>query len=899
MSTSKTITIDASSAVNGVNLDTYFASYFQGLKDGSSSYYGGTADTATLPDGSTMQTYQNGTQVGFRFKDSSDAATNKQILIEGEDLAYDFIHYGSTFGHGISGTINSVTFGTRASAAPAGPTELTGVTSDLVISGWDLSSAPGTGSNASNLVYSLYNALRKAGSDASLIGTINTALDGYAQNIIGSTSADIFVATVNDDTIQGGGGSDIIDGGDGNDIAVFSGRRSDYIVVQNNDGSFTVTDERITGSEGTDRVTDVENFKFSDGTIVADNVVAQQGTITIDASGADGMDFEAFIRGGFTSDVEGGGMPTFDNVVGQFSGKEMFLSYGDTTASKYVFAHGSLEYYFGTHTVAGTINTIEYGTRGSGGYNSDGYFTGGSAQLRITGLDLFNPIPSPSTGTEADIEANGPVHNFALAHMYGSAADVNRLNKYADSLDAYAQNFIGSSKADRYTGTAFTDTIKGGGGDDIFTATQGNDTIDGGSDKDQVIFSCSRADYTVTRQQNGSYTIALKNGKGTSTLQNVETARFLDRVIDLVTGNESPLGAPPKDLVLSSNSVLEDAKAGINIGTFSAIDPEGKALTFTLVNDAGGRFELSGTTLRVKGGLDYEAAATHKVTLQVRDADGHVVQKDFSIAIGNVNEGPENISLSKTTVSENAEVGTRVGMLSAFDPEGSAITYSLTDNPGGYFNLTDGKLTLAKKLDYEKVQSHTITVQAKDATGLVTTQKIKIDVGDVTELKKGTAQNDTLTGKIGRDKLSGGAGSDKLVGNGGDDYLYGGSGNDKLTGGQGADDLWGGSGKDTFIFKSIKETTVSVSGRDTIFDFSKAQKDRIDLSAIDANTMKSGNQAFSFIGTKAFTGKAGELRYEKETSDTYVYGDVNGDKVADVAIHLDDRVTLTKSYFIL
>lgn len=190
-------------------------------------------------------------------------------------------------------------------------------------------------------------------------------------------------------------------------------------------------------------------------------------------------------------------------------------------------------------------------------------------------------------------------------------------------------------------------------------------------------------------------------------------------------------------------------------------------------------------------------------------------------------------------------------------------TFSLVGNPGGYFKLTDGKLTLAKALDYEKKQSHTITIQAKDSTGQTTTKSIAIDVGDILESKAGTARNHTPVGKIGRDRLSGGAGNDKLLGKGGDDRLYGGSGNDWLTGGLGADDLWGGSGADRFIFKSIEETTVSASGRDTIFDFSTRQKDKIDLSAIDANTTRGGNQAFDVVGARAFSGQAGELRYEK------------------------------------
>ena len=309
---------------------------------------------------------------------------------------------------------------------------------------------------------------------------------------------------------------------------------------------------------------------------------------------------------------------------------------------------------------------------------------------------------------------------------------------------------------------------------------------------------------------------------------------------------------------------------------------------------------IEGNKLYVKNGLDFETVASRTVTVEAQDADGSVTLKDFVVTVEDVNEAPEEVFLSKTSISETAEVGTRVGALSAFDPEGTAVTFSLKSNPGSLFKLSGDKLLLAKALDYDKAQSHTVTVQAKDATGLVTTQTINIDVVDVMESKVGTGRNDVLKrryrpGQAVRRRRR----RQRSCGDGGNDYLYGGSGNDKLTGGVGADDLWGGSGADTFIFKSIKETTVSGVGRDTIFDFSTRQKDKIDLSAIDANTTKGGNQAFSFIGTKAFGGKAGELRYEKAKSDTYIHGDVNGDKIADFTIHLDDRVSLSKGYFIL
>jgi Ca2+-binding RTX toxin-like protein len=91
----------------------------------------------------------------------------------------------------------------------------------------------------------------------------------------------------------------------------------------------------------------------------------------------------------------------------------------------------------------------------------------------------------------------------------------------------------------------------------------------------------------------------------------------------------------------------------------------------------------------------------------------------------------------------------------------------------------------------------------------------------------------------GSDRITGGSYGDKLEGFGGNDVLYG---------RQGADRLYGGAGADAFTFKSARDSTVDAGGRDTIQDFSAAQKDRVDLRAIDANTTVGGNQAFSFIG---------------------------------------------------
>jgi serralysin len=158
---------------------------------------------------------------------------------------------------------------------------------------------------------------------------------------------------------------------------------------------------------------------------------------------------------------------------------------------------------------------------------------------------------------------------------------------------------------------------------------------------------------------------------------------------------------------------------------------------------------------------------------------------------------------------------------------------------------------------------------------------------------------ENLTGSSYADKLDGNAGVNALTGGAGNDLLSGAAGNDLLTGGAGADDLYGGAGADRFIFSATSESTVATAGQDSIFDFLAAQGDKIDLSLIDANTKIAGDQAFTFINASAFTGKAGELRYTKMASDTYIYGDVNGDKKADFAIHLDDAIAMQKGYFLL
>ena len=156
-----------------------------------------------------------------------------------------------------------------------------------------------------------------------------------------------------------------------------------------------------------------------------------------------------------------------------------------------------------------------------------------------------------------------------------------------------------------------------------------------------------------------------------------------------------------------------------------------------------------------------------------------------------------------------------------------------------------------------------------------------------------------IRGHAGDDEIDGRGGNDVLEGEAGNDDLIGGKGKDKLTGGQGKDDLEGGGGRDKFVFTSIADSTKSSKGRDTINDFSRKQKDKMDLRAIDADVGSGRDDAFDFIGEDDFTGDAGALRYEHKKGSTFVYGDVDGDSRADFAIRLSEKLDLAEKDFLL
>jgi Ca2+-binding RTX toxin-like protein len=166
-----------------------------------------------------------------------------------------------------------------------------------------------------------------------------------------------------------------------------------------------------------------------------------------------------------------------------------------------------------------------------------------------------------------------------------------------------------------------------------------------------------------------------------------------------------------------------------------------------------------------------------------------------------------------------------------------------------------------------------------------------------------------VVGSLWRDDLTGDSRDNRLDGHKGPDVLNGGDGDDTLIGGlgYGSDTLTGGADKDIFIFNETKESTaIYAVKRDYITDF-KHGTDDIDLSSIDANTTKGGNQSFQLdargsSGTAVAKGHIGWYQVNKSgnaNDRTIIKVNVDNDATIEMEIELKGLITLTSGDFIL
>ncbi|UBF25627.1 tandem-95 repeat protein [Kovacikia minuta CCNUW1] len=204
-----------------------------------------------------------------------------------------------------------------------------------------------------------------------------------------------------------------------------------------------------------------------------------------------------------------------------------------------------------------------------------------------------------------------------------------------------------------------------------------NGTIDTSfGDGGKVVTDLGSDDYAldVALQTNGAIVAAgYSFSNGTA---KVALARYLG----------DPPNQAPTNISLSNSTIAENSANGAIVGTLATTDPDASDThTYTLLNNAGGRFALNGSQIVVADGslLDFEAANSHTIRVRATDNNGLSVEKDVAIALTNRNEAPVvGSSLMAPFLYEDSPFSFTLPDGTFNDPEGDSLTYTATRADG-------------------------------------------------------------------------------------------------------------------------------------------------------------------------------------------------------------------------
>jgi hypothetical protein len=103
------------------------------------------------------------------------------------------------------------------------------------------------------------------------------------------------------------------------------------------------------------------------------------------------------------------------------------------------------------------------------------------------------------------------------------------------------------------------------------------------------------------------------------------------------------------------------------------------------------------------------------------------------------------ITLSSTSIAEDASVNSVVGILSVSNGSGT-YTFTITADPDSKFAIAnDDELQIDATLDYETASSHSVTIEADNGVDDPITRQFTITVTDVADGEAPTMQFDAAS----------------------------------------------------------------------------------------------------------------------------------------------------------
>jgi len=453
-----------------------------------------------------------------------------------------------------------------------------------------------------------------------------------------------------------GQNNDIITSGSGNDTAVFDrnttgainlGAGDDLVVYTNTTGQFNVTGS-VDGGEGNDSLylkgvtsdgwnnnVDLQShFANFENVMLGDGEVARGDASGLPSSVAD-LDTAMMRSNSYTFQGTTGTETVTRSLTG-VSGDEdtaialpIKVDLTDTDGSE------SISSIVLSGMPAGSV--LSAGTD-----NGDGSWTLSRDQL--TGL-TFTP-PADANGTmEFTVTASSTESNEDTA----SAA-----RTFSVQVNPVNDNAIIAGTA---TGAVAED------GDTTASGTLTVSDVDSG----EAAFTAATQDGTygsLTLGEDGNWSYTLDNdadnvqamGAGDTAFDSF-TVTSADGTRQQITVNFSgandAVGAV-SDTDAASNAVAENSAAGAAVGiTARATDIDGDSVSYSLSDDADGRFAIDGASgvVSVAEGadLDFETAASHDITVRATSSDGSSSEQGFTVQVSDVEE-----AVGLTLVGTNA-----------------------------------------------------------------------------------------------------------------------------------------------------------------------------------------------------------------------------------------------------
>ena len=254
----------------------------------------------------------------------------------------------------------------------------------------------------------------------------------------------------------------------------------------------------------------------------------------------------------------------------------------------------------------------------------------------------------------------------------------------------------------------------------------------------------------LDKETRSSYTVTVTASDGSlSDIQEV--------IITVTDANEPPS-------VSGQTSVSYEENRTDTVATYTASDPEGTSITWSLSGDDAEDFVINEGVLTFGATPNFEDAAdanTDNVYLvTVEASDGSVKGTlDVTVTVTNVNEPPEfpSTETGARSVAENTAAGVNIGLpVSATDPDaGDTLTYTLGGTDAASFDIvtTSGQLQTEAALDHEGKASYEVTVSVRDSKDASGNTDMATDA-TITATITVTNVNETAGVSVHRDRRS-------------------------------------------------------------------------------------------------------------------------------------------------